>query len=110
MSLLNLLRGKLRHSAAPRGGAGRGPCRNHQRRPLAIEPLEDRRLLSYSFRMIADVTDWDLLFTPSINSEGTLAYAVGPAGRISAIYTSSRGQILNADDPESPFTVFCQCP
>src|SRR5262249_1239250 len=96
MALFAALRGMIRPSATPRRGPRRFPGRRPPARSLAVIPLEERVLLSYTFTTIADTTRGFDDFSPyvaSLNSEGTVAFQASLKGGGSGIFTGTGGRI-----------------
>ena len=78
MSLLQELRKLVRSIAARRQGMPCLPDYRRRFRCLAIEALEDRVLLSYSFTLLADDGSFSLQgSSPSMNDPGTVAFHAG---------------------------------
>src|SRR5438128_2537228 len=82
--------------ACPAGYRSLCPRRSPRARPLVVEALEERTLLSYNFTMIADTSGafGDVSrFFPSINSQGAVAFEANLKAGGEAIFTGSGGEL-----------------
>jgi hypothetical protein len=79
MFLSNVLRRILPCAVRSRGGSRHAHSRRHRARPVVLEALEDRCLLSaYNFSLLGDSGTFSLQgATPSMNDQGTVLFHAG---------------------------------
>lgn len=113
MFLVHALAEMVRRSAVRRNSSRRWPTRRRRNRPLIMEGLEERTLLSYSFELIAATGGAysALRFVPFLNSEGLVAFQADLRDGGEAVFRTGRhGRLTTIADTRGPLQAFVFAP